>query len=185
MNSHHLHQQPPQASPLQRELTPPPQTAQLSTSQDDLIPFPSVESSVDSSLSNTNTSSFTHSVSGSGSNFHIPSHGLDSSARSYSDSSPTGQRPGTAGSLLSTSLGSGGGGVLGMGGGMDSVYLYCAACQRVSRMSRSFACTECICGLCEACVDALMRERSHGKGVGCPRCREIAAAFKRFAVDVR
>lgn len=127
------------ASPLQREMTPPPQTATTDPNVD-LIPFPSVESSIDSSLSAI-----------SGANFHIPSQGL-------SDSSPTSSHP---------------------------VAIYCAGCQRVSALKKSYACTECICGLCQECVDALGMEQRRGRGARCPRCGALGGRFKPFMLDIR
>lgn len=61
--------------------------------------------------------------------------------------------------------------------------IYCAACQGVSLLKESYACTECICGLCQACVDVLMGEQ--GARRKCPRCATIGGRFKPFQLDIR
>ncbi|KAL2756915.1 hypothetical protein ACRALDRAFT_1062596 [Sodiomyces alcalophilus JCM 7366] len=61
--------------------------------------------------------------------------------------------------------------------------IYCAACQSVSKLKESYACTECICGLCQACVDVLMAEQ--GARRKCPRCATIGGRFKPFQLDIR
>lgn len=61
--------------------------------------------------------------------------------------------------------------------------IYCAACQSVSLLKSSFACTECICGLCHACVEVLMAEQ--GARRKCPRCATIGGRFKPFQLDIR
>ncbi|OCK74370.1 hypothetical protein K432DRAFT_386844 [Lepidopterella palustris CBS 459.81] len=119
------------ASPLQNTLTPPP------PDQSDLHPFPSVESSIESTQS--------------GQNFHISSQGL-------SDSSPTFPQP---------------------------VQIYCTACRRLSILRESYACTECICGLCQDCVDVLVSEQTRGRIARCPRCGAIGGKFKPFQLDIR
>jgi hypothetical protein len=63
------------------------------------------------------------------------------------------------------------------------VQIYCAACQGISNLKSSYACTECICGLCQACVDVLMAE--HGARAKCPRCAALGGRFKPFQLDVR
>lgn len=115
-----------QASPLQQALTPP------SYNQDNIDPFPSVESG------------------GSGENFHIGDRGLSDSSPQYSG---------------------------------QNTQIYCAACQSVSRLKESYACTECVCGLCQACVDVLMAEQ--GARRKCPRCATIGGRFKPFQLDIR
>ncbi|KAF2965245.1 hypothetical protein GQX73_g8341 [Xylaria multiplex] len=61
----------------------------------------------------------------------------------------------------------------------QDVHIYCAACQRTSKLRESYACTECICGLCRDCVNILMEEQgTHRK---CPRCATIAQAKQSFA----
>ncbi|KAF4124042.1 Transcription factor RfeD [Geosmithia morbida] len=61
--------------------------------------------------------------------------------------------------------------------------IYCAACRGISRLKSSYACTECICGLCHACVGVLMQE--HGARRKCPRCATIGGRFKPFQLDIR
>ncbi|PSS27818.1 hypothetical protein M430DRAFT_159167 [Amorphotheca resinae ATCC 22711] len=61
--------------------------------------------------------------------------------------------------------------------------IYCAACQGISLLKESYACTECICGICQACVDVLMAE--HGARRKCPRCATIGGRFKPFQLDIR
>lgn len=65
----------------------------------------------------------------------------------------------------------------------SDVKIYCAACQGVSRLKESYACTECICGLCQQCVDVLMAEQ--GARRRCPRCATVGGKFRPFQVDVR
>lgn len=64
-----------------------------------------------------------------------------------------------------------------------NIQIYCAVCQGVSQLKTSYACTECICGLCSACVEVLMAE--HGARRKCPRCATIGGRFKPFQLDVR
>jgi hypothetical protein len=125
------------ASPLQTALTPPPPDAI------DMQPFPSVESSIESSQS--------------GTNFHINSHGLPDSSPQFG-TSPQYAAP---------------------------VQIYCAACRRLSVLKESYACTECICGLCSDCVDALVAEQQRGRMSNCPKCRSIGGKFKPFQLDIR
>ncbi|KAK3995451.1 hypothetical protein QBC44DRAFT_26515 [Cladorrhinum sp. PSN332] len=65
----------------------------------------------------------------------------------------------------------------------QNTQIYCAACQGISLLRESFACTECICGLCQACVDVLMGEQ--GARRKCPRCATIGGRFKPFQLDIR
>ncbi|RDW77095.1 hypothetical protein BP6252_05148 [Coleophoma cylindrospora] len=64
-----------------------------------------------------------------------------------------------------------------------NIQIYCAACQGISLLKESYACTECICGICQACVDILMAE--HGARRKCPRCATIGGKFKPFQLDIR
>ncbi|KAI2638076.1 hypothetical protein GGS21DRAFT_538354 [Xylaria nigripes] len=65
----------------------------------------------------------------------------------------------------------------------QDVHIYCAACQRTSKLRESYACTECICGLCRDCVNILMEEQgAHRK---CPRCATIGGRYKPFQLDIR
>lgn len=65
----------------------------------------------------------------------------------------------------------------------QAIQIYCAACQGISLLRESYACTECICGICQACVDVLMAE--HGARRKCPRCATIGGRFKPFQLDIR
>ncbi|KAL2199677.1 hypothetical protein P885DRAFT_30414 [Corynascus similis CBS 632.67] len=65
----------------------------------------------------------------------------------------------------------------------QNTQIYCAACQGISLLRESYACTECICGLCQACVDVLMGEQ--GARRKCPRCATIGGRFKPFQLDIR
>ncbi|KAJ3486777.1 hypothetical protein NLG97_g6549 [Lecanicillium saksenae] len=65
----------------------------------------------------------------------------------------------------------------------QNIQIYCAACQGISLLRGSYACTECICGLCSTCVEVLMAE--HGARRKCPRCATIGGRFKPFQLDIR
>ncbi|KAI0199173.1 hypothetical protein F4808DRAFT_222643 [Astrocystis sublimbata] len=65
----------------------------------------------------------------------------------------------------------------------QNVHIYCAACQRTSKLKESYACTECICGLCRDCVNILMEEQ--GTRRKCPRCATIGGRYKPFQLDIR
>lgn len=65
----------------------------------------------------------------------------------------------------------------------QNTQIYCAACQGISILRQSYACTECICGLCQTCVEVLMAE--HGAKRTCPRCATIGGRFKPFQLDIR
>lgn len=65
----------------------------------------------------------------------------------------------------------------------QDVHIYCAACQKSSKLKESFACTECICGVCRECVNVLMEEQ--GARRQCPRCATIGGRFKPFQLDIR
>lgn len=95
----------------------------------------------------------------SGLNFHMSSQGLSTS----NDASPTFPvaNPG------------------------HLVQIYCAGCRRLSILRDSFACTECICGLCKDCVDALSTEQQRGRLARCPRCATVGGKFKPFQLDLR
>jgi len=53
----------------------------------------------------------------------------------------------------------------------------------VALLKESFACTECICGICPACVDVLVAEQ--GARRKCPRCATVGGRFKPFQLDIR
>jgi ribosomal protein S27AE len=65
----------------------------------------------------------------------------------------------------------------------QNIQIYCAACQGFSLLKDSYACTECICGLCPTCVEVLMTD--HGARRKCPRCATIGGRFKPFQLDIR
>lgn len=65
------------------------------------------------------------------------------------------------------------------------VEIYCAACHRLAPLSQAYACTECICGVCPACVDVWVEEQARGRGVKCPKCGAVGGKFKRVGLDVR
>ncbi|KAI1828532.1 hypothetical protein F4861DRAFT_6633 [Xylaria intraflava] len=65
----------------------------------------------------------------------------------------------------------------------QDVHIYCAACQRTSKLRESYACTECICGFCRDCVNILMEEQ--GAQRKCPRCATIGGRYKPFQLDIR
>ncbi|KAH7138186.1 hypothetical protein B0J11DRAFT_422321 [Dendryphion nanum] len=66
------------------------------------------------------------------------------------------------------------------------VQIYCAACRKLSILRESYACSECICGLCQDCVDVLVSEQTRGRMArGCPRCGALGGKFKPFQLDIR
>ncbi|OAL46226.1 hypothetical protein IQ07DRAFT_518414 [Pyrenochaeta sp. DS3sAY3a] len=65
------------------------------------------------------------------------------------------------------------------------VQIYCAACRKLSILRDSYACTECVCGLCQECVDVLISEHTRGRTPRCPRCNAIGGKFKPFQLDIR
>lgn len=72
----------------------------------------------------------------------------------------------------------------------EEVQIYCAACQRASLLRESYACTECICGICGACVEVLIGAGDGGGGVSrgvrrCPKCATVGGKFKPFMLDIR
>lgn len=64
-----------------------------------------------------------------------------------------------------------------------TIQIYCAACQGIAHLKESYACTECICGVCRACVDILFSEQ--GARRKCPRCGSMGGKFKPFQLDFR
>ncbi|KAL7791017.1 hypothetical protein V8C37DRAFT_166367 [Trichoderma ceciliae] len=64
----------------------------------------------------------------------------------------------------------------------QNIQIYCAACHGISLLKNSYACTECICGLCSTCVEVLMSE--HGARRKCPRCATIGGRYKPFQLDI-
>jgi len=184
------------ASPLQKALTPPPFGSQRSRDSD-LEPFPSIESSVDSSLS--------------GKNFHMSGSALPSSANS--EASPLNAYPPSAqlaqnhrtphrfSNPTPSSFRS------------RDIQVYCANCSRAWPLADCYACTECICGVCRECVSYFISSpplsmlnpaRSPNKAPtsaggssvssgppsyanprGCPRCRTVGGKWKAFQLDFR
>jgi len=65
-----------------------------------------------------------------------------------------------------------------------AVMHYCAACQRLTALTSSYACTECICGVCRDCVDVLVN-MGPDRGAKCPRCLTMNGRFKPFMLDLR
>lgn len=65
----------------------------------------------------------------------------------------------------------------------QNIQIYCAACQGISLLRSSYACTECVCGLCGTCVEVLMGEQ--GARRKCPRCATIGGRFKPFQLEIR
>ncbi|KAF2200958.1 hypothetical protein GQ43DRAFT_53934 [Delitschia confertaspora ATCC 74209] len=65
------------------------------------------------------------------------------------------------------------------------VQIYCAACRKLSNLKASYACSECICGLCQDCVDILVTEQNRGRIAHCPRCGVVGGKFKPFQLDIR
>lgn len=65
------------------------------------------------------------------------------------------------------------------------VQIYCAGCHKLSLLKSSYACTECICGICQECVDVLVGEQARGRIARCPRCGSIGGKFKPFQLDIR
>ena len=68
---------------------------------------------------------------------------------------------------------------------LHPVQIYCAACRKLSILKESYACSECICGLCQECVDVLVSEHSRGRTARCPRCGAVGGKFKPFQLDIR
>lgn len=64
-----------------------------------------------------------------------------------------------------------------------SIQIYCAACQGLSPLKESYVCTECICGICEACVDALMADQ--GARRKCPKCATIGGRYKKINIEMK
>lgn len=71
------------------------------------------------------------------------------------------------------------------GTGAGVVQIYCAGCRRLSVLNESFACTNCICGLCGVCVEAIINGQSRGRMSMCPRCNGMDSSFKPFQLDLR
>ncbi|EIT73303.1 putative transcription factor RfeD [Aspergillus flavus] len=168
------------ASPLHKSLTPPPYETARSR-DNDLEPFPSIESSLDSAST------------ASGKNFAFSGHlgplakpdsspGLNLFPRQhhrFSNPTPASFR-------------------------QKDVQVYCASCHRPWALSECYACTECICGVCRDCVGMYISSptasfrnvtsspgsaMSHGPTSypprGCPRCRTIGSKWKAFQLEFK
>jgi hypothetical protein len=61
--------------------------------------------------------------------------------------------------------------------------LYCSACHKAADVNKSYACTECISGLCAPCVEVLTKE--HGERRQCPRCNTIGGMFKPIQLEIK
>ncbi|KAK4549298.1 hypothetical protein LTR36_007757 [Oleoguttula mirabilis] len=167
-----------QASPLNRALTPPPPDSGLA----DLQTFPSVDSSLSSTLSHHHHHH--NSADSSGSQFHI----MDPNSMNSSNTSPMfvsgggGGGGGAHSNSISNSGGTGGGG---SGSSAETIQIYCSGCRRLSVLKESYACTNCICGLCGNCVEAIISGQSRGRMSMCPRCNGMDSSFKPFQLDLR
>ncbi|KAF7717739.1 Uncharacterized protein PECH_007688 [Penicillium ucsense] len=175
------------ASPLHKSLTPPPFEGHRGRDSD-LEPFPSIESSLDSmsTASGKNlpsTSSIARSINSDSSPVYnvIPPLSQQRQHHRFSNPTPASFRN-------------------------QDVQIYCANCRRPSPLNESYACTECICGVCRDCVSLFMSSpptmfRSPGNGSlssvppagptsypsarGCPRCRVLGGKWKAFQIDVK
>ena len=161
----HFQQQQYTASPLQNALTPPPPDPQ---GPNDPEPFPSVESSIEST--------------GSGHNFHISASGLPTSTSSVDETSPLQPYAHPYQHSQSSSFGS----------KADTLELFCASCSRPRLLKTCFACTECICAVCSDCVGQIISSPvvTVQPGFapvrrGCPRCGVMGGKWKRFQLDFR
>jgi hypothetical protein len=68
---------------------------------------------------------------------------------------------------------------------LHPVQIYCAACRKLSVLKESYACSECICGFCQDCVDVLVSEQNRGRSAKCPKCGAVGGKFKPFQLDIR
>jgi hypothetical protein len=176
------------ASPLHKALTPPPYD-RGGGGDNDLEPFPSIEPSLDPAPSG-------------------PANKLPSMRpAANSDSSPVlnlmppsaSQRPQHRFSNPTPSSHHRG----------QEVQIYCANCGRPWSLNESYACTECICGVCRECVGmfmgspptsfshvtsspgsamgngSLQAPTSYPSARGCPRCRTVGGKWKAFQLDFR
>jgi len=122
-----------------------------------LTPPPGPSSGYDNNTPFPNDIDSSIASSKSGVGFHIPASGL-----SVSDASPQSH-------IYSNS----------------HVQIYCAGCQKLSVLKESWACTECICGLCKDCVDTIYSEQSRRRLASCPKCNAVGGKFKPFQLDIR
>ncbi|BCS20513.1 putative transcription factor RfeD [Aspergillus puulaauensis] len=180
---------PPQsytASPLHKSLTPPPY--EFSRNRDaDLEPFPSIESSLDST-STTSGKNFGYSnylnSTGHPSSSPVlnlfPSSAAQRQHHRFSNPTPASFRN-------------------------REIQIFCASCKQAWPLNECYACTECICGVCRDCVVQFISSpptpfknvtsspgsaMSHGPTSypgprGCPRCRAVGGKWKAFQLDVK
>lgn len=173
------------ASPLHKALTPPPFETQRSR-DNDLEPFPSIESSIDSTSS---ASLKNFSLSGGEPSSRPGLYPSVSQRQHHRFSNPT------PSSFRSR-----------------EVQIYCSNCKRTWPLVDCYACTECICGVCRECVNMFMSSpplsflsvtSSPGNGAagnrnamphgptsypaprGCPRCRTVGGKWKQFQLDFK
>ena len=204
-NANHNQYQSYNTSPLQHAIlpqSPEEESAGAGFGENSLEPFPTVEtpadypqvntqgayqhhhnSSADSSISNPFGYPRAHQPqSSSSSNFHIPPSGLSSSPHdlaatavsygrhqlhSHSYSQPSFPTQGHVGMLQQQS---------------QLIQHFCAGCKKPTPVSESFACTECISGLCRHCTDVL--NSMIDRGSRCPKC-SIGQKFKPFMLDFK
>ncbi|TKA69391.1 hypothetical protein B0A55_08679 [Friedmanniomyces simplex] len=122
----------------------------------DLQPFASVESSL-SSVSHNHHHHHQSSADSTGSQFQI-------------------MHPASMDSTSSPNM---------FGPAQAAVQIYCAGCRRLCVLKESYACTNCICGLCGNCVEAIISGQSRGRMSMCPRCNGMDSSFKPFQLDLR
>ncbi|KKK26044.1 rfeD [Aspergillus ochraceoroseus] len=174
------------ASPLHKSLTPPPY--EFSRSRDnDLEPFPSIESSLDSASSASGkTLGFSNHLNSTANpdsspvlNLY-PSSAVQRQHHRFSNPTPASFRS-------------------------REIQIYCAHCKRPWALNECYACTECICGVCRECVGMFIGSpptpfknvtsspgsaMSHGPtsypgARGCPRCRTVGSKWKAFQLDFK
>ncbi|MCJ1239404.1 hypothetical protein MMC14_007400 [Varicellaria rhodocarpa] len=87
----------------------------------------------------------------SGHNFHMHSSGL---SNTNSDSSPIFRHP---------------------------VEIYCASCRRPTILKESYACPDCICGICVDCVYLINGQNDRRSS--CPRCQQSGKEYKQFSLE--
>ncbi|CEJ61805.1 Putative RfeD [Penicillium brasilianum] len=176
------------ASPLHKSLTPPPFEGHRGR-DNDLEPFPSIESSLDS-MSSASGKNFPSSTSGIARSINsdsspvlnlIPPLSQNRQHHRFSNPTPASFRN-------------------------NDIQIYCAHCRRPWPLNECYACTECICGVCRECVPMFISSppasfRTPGNGSlnsapppgptsypsvrGCPRCRSTGGKWKAFQIDVK
>lgn len=168
-----------------------------------LEPFPSVESSTDysqvppqsgyqhhhnssadSSISNPFGYPRSHQPqSSSGSNFHIQPSGLSSSPNDLAVTAASYGRHGMhSHSYSQPSFPTQVHGGLMQRSPQQVVRHWCAACGKAVPVSQSYACTECICGICRDCADVLISMTDRGSR--CPKCT-VGSKFKPIMLNLQ